>query len=127
MAAPYLDDWNPSAKADAYTALLTTLTGGSIKIYDSTDTLLGSVDLDDPVGAVDSETGALTLVPAADGAWTASGTAAYATLYDGAGTPNAMQSLACQAGTEAVAGKCVLTTLSTVSGKPFALVSWIVP
>jgi hypothetical protein len=127
MAAPYLDTWNPLAKVSAHTALLTTLASGSVNIYDSADTLLGSVALDDPVGTVDSETGALTLVPAADGEWAESGTAAYATLYDGdTPTANAMQSLSCQAGTEAVTGKCVLSTLTTVSGKPFALVSWVV-
>lgn len=127
MTAPYLNTWNPIAKIDAYTALLTTLAGGSIAIYDASDTLLGSVDLDDPVGAVDPVTGELALAAVADGAWGASGTPAYATLYDGAGTPNAMQSLPCQAGGEALAGKCVLTTLAAVAGRPFSLVSWVLP
>lgn len=126
MAAPYLNTWNPIAKVDANTALLTTLASGSIRIYDASDTLLGSVDLDDPVGVVDQTTGELTLVPAADGVWVASGMAAYAALYDGASTPNAMQSLPCQAGSEPVAGKCVLTTLTTVATKPFSL-SWVLP
>ena len=127
MAAPYLNTWNPIAKIDANTALLTTLAGGSIAVYDADDTLLGSVDLDDPVGTIDPVTGELALVPAADGAWVVSSEAAYAVLYDGAETPNAMQSLPCQQGSEPVAGTCVLSTLSTIATKPFSIVSWVLP
>lgn len=128
MPAPYLNDWNPVAKVAANTAMIEALAGGSIRIFNTNDMLLGEIALAAPVGTVNPTTGELVLVAAGDSAWLDSGTAAYATLYDGA-TPdqNPMQSLECQAGAAAVPGKCVLTTLATVEAKPFALVSWVLP
>lgn len=124
MAAPYLNDWSPTAKVAAHTALVTALAGGAVAIYDSADTLLVTVALDSPVGTVDAGTGALTLVPDSAGTAIAAGTAAYATLLDADDAP--WQSLPCESGSSAVSGKCILNTLTIVDGKAFELISWVI-
>lgn len=130
MTAPYLDDWSPAVIVASNTALRTLLDAhatdpASITIHDAADVLLAEILLEKPCGSVDSETGALLIV--ADGREEeapAGGTAAYATIRDGAG--GAHRSVPCEAGTEPVAGKCVLNTTTIVQGGPVELVGMVV-
>lgn len=129
MAAQYLSAWNPTAIVAAHTALLGLIDGGAgvgyIDIFDSSDTLLAHIDLDTPGGTVNGTTGALTL--AMDGredSAPASGTASYATIFDGDDT--AYRSLPCQAGSFAVSGACVLNTLSIIAGGPVEIISAVI-
>jgi hypothetical protein len=128
MAASYLSAWSPAAIVAAHTALLALLdtgaTVGSITIHDSADVELAQIDLEDPAGAVNGTTGVLTLAPAAAGTATATGTASYATIRDADGDPH--RSLTCQAGSSAVTDRCVLNTLSIVSGGPVEIVSAVI-
>ena len=129
MPAQYLNAWNPAAIVAAHTALLALLDGGAtpgyIGIFDSGDTMLARIDLDTPGGTVNGTTGALTL--ATDGredSAPASGTADYATIFDGDGT--AYRSLTCQAGSFPVSGACVLNTLSIIEGGPVEIISAVI-
>ena len=122
-----MNSWSPSAKVVANTALLSLLSGASVGIYDANDQLLGLVMLASQGGTVDAETGALTLSFASDSTWVADGTASYATLFDNASIPNALQSLPCVPGVIPQAGKCVLTTLSTTVDSVFSITSWVIP
>ncbi|WP_295440937.1 hypothetical protein [uncultured Thiodictyon sp.] len=129
MAAPYLNDWSPDAKGAANAALRAAVDAETdpsyISIHSSSDTLLAEIPLARPIGSVDSGTGIWSLSP--DGREEeapANGTAAYATIRDGAGMGH--HSLPCEAGSSPVAGKCVLNTLAIAAGKPVELVSWTV-
>ena len=129
MAAQYLNAWNPAAIAAAHTALIALLDGGAthgyIGIFDSGDTLLARIDLGTPGGTVNGTTGALTL--AMDGredSAPASGTADYATIFNGDDT--AYRSLPCQEGASAVSGACVLNTMSIIEGGPVEIISAVI-
>lgn len=129
MVAAYLDAWNPAAIVAAHTALLALLDGaataGKVTLHSSTDTLLATIPLTDPAGTVNATTGALTLTASArDESADASGTASYATIRDGDNV--AYRSLTCQAGSSAVANRCVLNTLSIVAGGPVEMVSAVI-
>lgn len=129
MAAPYLDVWNPAAIVAAHNALLALIDGaataGKITLHSSSDTLLATIPLTDPAGTVNGTTGALTLTASGrDESADNTGTASYATIRDGDDT--AYRSLSCQAGSSAVANKCVINTLSIVAGSPVELVSAVI-
>lgn len=129
MAAQYLSVWNPAAIVAAHTALLALFDGGAanayVGIFDAADTLLARIDLDVPAGTVNGTTGALTLSPdGREDSAPASGTASYATIFDGDAT--AYRSLPCQAGSFAVSGACVLNTLSIIAGGPVELISAVI-
>lgn len=129
MAAEYLNTWNPAAIVAAHTALLALIDGattaGKVTLHDEDDILLATIPLTDPAGTVNGSTGALTLTASArDESADASGAASYATIRDGDDV--AYRSLSCQAGSSAVANRCVLNTLSIIAGGPVELVSLVI-
>jgi len=94
---------------------------GLIRIRDSEDALLAEMTLDLPCGTVGVD-GVLTLaIDAQEASAPATGAAAYAEYCDATG--NAILSLPCQSGSVAVAGYCVLNTLSIIAGGPVTIVS----
>ena len=113
-----------------YTALLGRINDGAgtptVSIFDADDVLLAEAMLNDSTSAVNETTGDLTLVILAqEDAAPASGTAAYAQIRKGDATP--VIQVPCQAGSTAVAGYCVLNTLSIVEGMPVDLQALTVP
>lgn len=129
MAAPYLSTYSPAALIAVHTALLGVIDGdalpGKVTIHDSADVLLAEIPLADPGGSVHQTTGVLSLTPnGREDSAPATGTASYGTIRNGAGT--AIHSLPCQAGTAAVAGKCVISSLSIQTGGALELVSWTI-
>ena len=129
MSAQYLGSWSPSARISAHTALVALLDSDTnaayITIHTSDDTLLATIPLGDPCGAVDAVTGVLTLTPVGreEGAPN-NGVASYASLRDGSDAVHS--SLECVEGISAVTNRCVLNSLTVVSGSPLELVSWTV-
>ena len=129
MAAPFLNEWSPPSIVAGHTGLLGHIDGGSgngtITIHRADDTLLATIPLDRPGGAVDGTTGALTLTP--DGREDdapAAGDADYATIRDSSGV--ALRSLPCVAGSTPVSGSCVLNTLEIELGGRVELVSAVI-
>lgn len=89
----------------------------ALNVYDADDVLLVSYALDPEDSAVNETTGDLALVPAtASVNAVATGTASYARIADDEGTD--LIEMPCTAGNTAVAGECVLNTLSLISGGP---------
>lgn len=125
MPAPSNATYSVAALVAAHTAFRDLLDShatlpGLIKVRDAADVLLGTITLADPCGSVDGGTGQLTLAIAArEEAADAAGTAAYGELCDGDGDVHL--ALPCQAGTEPVSGKLVLTTLTVVAGAPIEI------
>lgn len=129
MPAPAQYTYSSAALVAAHTAFRALLDAhatlpASVRIRDAADVLLGEIPLAKPSGTVNAGTGQFIAdvdpVPRDDGA-AAGGLAAYAELCDGAGAVHL--ALPCQAGTEPVAGKVVLQTLTIVVGAPIELVS----
>lgn len=82
--------------------------------------LLGTVTLDDPCGTVDGETGQLVFGEMVrDDAADAAGTIGYVRIADSDG--NAAFDVPAQAGTTAVSGAAVFTTLTVVEGGPIEM------
>lgn len=126
MPAQYLTAWSPPAIIAAHTALVTVLSGGAstpkMTIHDSSDVLLATITLSDPVGTVNGSTGVLTITQAVrENSAPANGVASYASLRDGDNFVH--RSVPCQQGTSPVAGYCVLNSLSIIAGSPVELVS----
>lgn len=129
MAVPTGVEYSAAAVIAANTAFLDLLDAESgnatIKIRDASDVLLATIPLDDPAGAVDAETGELTLdIDGSDDSADADGTAAYGEICDGAGAVHC--ALPCQEGTVAVSGKLVLQTLSIVQGGTVVMYSAVI-
>lgn len=127
MPAPYSQTYSPAAKAAAHTAYRDLLDAhatdpATITVHAADDTLLGMITLAKPCMSIDGGTGVASLIEDTREPAATAGTAAYAVQRDGAGT--AHHSLPCEAGTEPVAGKCVLNTLTIAAGAPIELVSW---
>lgn len=129
MPTPAAATYSAAAKIAANTAFKTLLDAeagaASVALRDSADVLLAVVNLTDPCGTVNGTTGQLTLTP--DGreeSAPAAGTAAYAEIRDAADAVHL--ALPCQAGTEAVSGKCVMSTLAISAGAPVEIVSILI-
>ena len=129
MPAEFLNEWSGPSIVAAHTGLLGHLDGGAgngtITIHAANDTLLATIPLDRPGGAVDGTTGALTLAP--DGREEdapAAGDADYATIRDSSGV--ALRSLPCAAGLEPVSGSCVLNTLTIELGGRVEVVAAVI-
>jgi hypothetical protein len=126
MPAPGSATYSAAALVAAHTALRDVIDGGSsagfIRIRSSTDVLLAQCPLDDPCGTVNGTTGRLTFaLDGRDESADASGTAAYGEICDSTGAVHL--ALPAQAGSVAVAGKLVLTTLTIVAGAPVEILS----
>ena len=129
MPAPSSATYSAAALIAANTSFLNLIdaeTGAaSIAIRNSADTLLAEIALTNPAGTVNGTTGQLTLTP--DGreeSAPASGTAAYAEIRDGDDVVHL--ALPCAAGSSAVSGQCVLTTLSIVINAPVEVLTAVI-
>ena len=125
MAVPTVPTYSIAALAAAHTAFKDLIDAGSgaglAKIRNSAGTLLASITMADPCGAVSSGTGQLSLtLPLLVNAG-ATGTAAYAELCDSAGLVHL--ALPCAVGAAAVSGFFVLQTLALVAGAPVQVLS----
>lgn len=126
------DGYSSAAWVAAHTAILAALEGGSgdpkIKLYDNSGSpvLLGEFVIDEAGSTVNGTTGDITVAIATqEDSALASGTASYVTLCDGDGA--VVYKMSCQAGTQAVAGKCVMTTLSIIQGVEITILSCTIP
>lgn len=96
----------------------------TIGIYDSLDTLLAEFTLTDPCGTIDVA-GQFTLTASASTiAATATGTAAYAAISDGAGLTHL--TIDCIVGAQAISGYCVLNDLALVATQDITLVGMVI-
>ena len=125
MPAPATYEYAAATIVTAHTAVLDDIDGGSsngeIRLYDESDTLLCTIDLDDPGGTVNGTTGQLTLDIPADGTAVADGTCSYATITDSDGT--VVVTLPAEAGASAVSGKIVINSLTIVTGADVSVTS----
>ena len=126
MPAPTEAAYSVPALVAAHTSFRdlidTGIGAGSIKIRDADDALLATIPLTLPCGTVDGATGRLTLTPdGGDEAADANGIAAYGEFCDADGVVHL--SLPAQAGSGAVAGKLVISSLSIVAGGPVDVLS----
>ena len=120
------DGYSAAAWVAAHTALLGLIEGGAsaptIKLYDGDDVLLGQFEIDETDSVVNGSTGDITIdIATQEDAAIASGTASYITICDGDGA--VVYKMSCQQGTEAVAGKCVMTSLTIIEGAPLDILS----
>lgn len=124
------DGYSAAAWIAAHTALLTLIEDGAsdskIKLYDGSDVLLGEFVIDDATSDVSGVTGDITIeIATQEDAAIAGGTASYITICDGDG--DVVYKMSCQQGTEAVAGKCVMNSLTIISGAPVDILSCTIP
>ena len=124
------DGYSPAAWIAAHTALLTLIEDGAsdskIKLYDGSNVLLGEFVIDDATSDVSGVTGDITIeIATQEDAAIASGTASYITICDGDG--DVVYKMSCQQGTEAVAGKCVMNSLTIIAGAPVDILSCTIP
>ena len=120
----------PLANNEWSVAIITAANQGIITNLDSHATLPGYTEIrdaggvvltkcvyTDPCGTINGTTGQLTITHSGrDEAADATGTAASAHLMDGTGTEH--HRLPCQAGSVAVPGVCIVTSLSITAGQP---------
>jgi hypothetical protein len=126
MPAPASATYSVAALIAAHTALRDVIDGGAgagfIRVRSAADVLLSQIPLTDPCGTVNGTTGRLTLTVAGrDESADANGTAAYGEVCDSTGT--VVLALPAQAGSAAVSGKLVLTTLTITAGAPVEILS----
>lgn len=125
MPAPATYEYAAATIITAHTAVLDDidagLSNGEIRLYDESDTLLCTVDLDDPGGTVNGTTGQLTLSIPADGTAVADGTCSYGTITDSDG--NVVVTLPASAGSSAVSGEIVINSLSILTGASVSVTS----
>jgi len=124
------DGYSAAAWIAAHTALLTLIEDGAsdskIKLYDGSDVLLGEFVIDDATSDVSGVTGDITIeIATQEDAAIAGGTASYITICDGDG--DVVYKMSCQQGTEAVAGKCVMNSLTIIQGAPIDVLSCTIP
>ena len=124
------DGYSAAAWIAAHTALLTLIEDGAsdskIKLYDGSDVLLGEFVIDDATSDVSGTTGDITIeIATQEDAAIAGGTASYITICDGDG--DVVYKMSCQQGTEAVAGKCVMNSLTIIQGAPIDILSCTIP
>ena len=124
------DGYSPAAWIAAHTALLNLIEDGAsdskIKLYDGDDVLLGEFVIDDATSDVSGTTGDITIsISTQEDAALAGGTASYITICDGDG--DVVYKMSCQQGTEAVAGKCVMNSLTIIQGAPIDILSCEIP
>lgn len=116
------------AKIAAHQALLDLLATGSndavLRIIDTSTTLV-DLPIDHATSAVSGTTGELTLEPGTAGTASASGTATKAQLISRDGTV-LEDNIPVQAGSGAISGYVVLSSLSIISGATVSLVSCVI-
>jgi len=118
-------EYSLQAWIDANTSLLDLIKAvdgtPTLKIFDADDDVLATVTIDEATSAVNGTTGVLTLAIDAQEDSTTAGTASYAQVCDGAGDPHIQ--LPCQAGSSALAGYCIVNTLTILAGQTFDVLS----
>lgn len=126
------DGYSAAAWIAAHTALLNLIESGAgvpkLKLYDTTvpAVLLGEFGIDETDSVVSGVTGDITLAIATqEDAALASGTASYLDICNGDG--NVVYRMSCEQGTTAVTGKCVLNSISIISGAPIDIISSTIP
>lgn len=125
MAVPTSIEYLPPALVAAHTGLRDYLDEGGdnayITLYNDSDTALGRIDLGNPCGTVDTDTGVLTLLsPGGDTPW-ASGTAAYCVLSAATGEPVCRIPVA--TGVTPKPGYLVINTAVLFTGEPIEIIS----
>lgn len=125
MAVPSVATFSIAAKVAAHTAFRdlvdTGPSAGYIDILDANDVLLVTVALAVPGGTVDAETAQLTLLLDGPGEAVASGTAAYAELYNG--SDNLLLTLLVKEGAGPASWFLVLNATTIVQGAAVSIVS----
>lgn len=129
MPAPTVQTYSVPALVAAHTAFRDLVdsgsVGGHIRIRDASDVVLAIIPLTKPCGTVNAGTGQLTITPSGrDDSADATGTAAYAEIYDSNGV--VYVSLPTQQGTTPASNVLVLNTLSIVAGGPVEILSVVV-
>lgn len=125
MPAPSVPTYSVAAKVAANTAFRDLIDSGAgpglFRVRSASDVLLAEMTLNDPCGSVNGGTGLLTfnVTGVSDASANATGTAAYGEFCDSTGAVHL--ALPAQAGTGAVAGKVVLTSLGVVASLPMYL------
>ena len=125
------DGYSVACWVAAHTAVLAemlddTTSEPKLKLYDSGPVKLAEFVIDDTGSPDNGSTGDITIAIATqEDAALASGTAAYLDFCDGGGTVH--YRLSCEQGTVAVAGKCVMNSLSIVAGAPVDILSVSIP
>ena len=125
MPAPGAPTYSADAKIAAHTGFRDGVDSGAgpgvIEILTSADASLATITLTDPCGTVNGTTGQLTLTAASAATASGTGTAAWGRVKNSTGT--VYLSMDTQAGSAAVTGKIVLSSLSITSGAAVSLVS----
>ena len=128
MTVPVVATYSATALVDANTSFLDLIDGaataGAIKVRDSSDTLLGTITLDDPSGTVNGTTGQLTFTSPGGDLATAAGVPAYGEMCDGDGVVHL--SMPVDEGTTPTSGYLMLNTLTVVDGQVLELASAVV-
>lgn len=126
MAAPYLTDWNPSAKAAMHTELVAEIgENGKITVHANDGTKLLEWDLGTVAGTVNDTTGVLTLTPEeAAVLGLADDDASYATLRKSDDTP--LRSWPCQHGSTAALGYFVMNNLTVATGQTVTMLAHVI-
>lgn len=124
MPAPASATYSVAALVAAHTAFRDLIDGGAgagmLRIRNSADALLATVDLSDPCGTVNGTTGQLEFsIPGGDTVSTG-GTAAYGEFCDSTGAVHL--ALPAQEGVAAVTGKLVLNSLTLMAGGPLDVI-----
>lgn len=109
-----------------YEAALAVILAGAgsstVKIFDAADVELASATIDEATSEVDAVTGDITIeIDVQEDDAPAGGTASYAQILDGDGDPHVQ--VPCAQGSTAVAGYCVLNTLTVIEGSSVEIVS----
>jgi len=128
MPAPASVEYTDPVFVAVHTALLGEIDAGAaaakFKLYDNADVLLATITLADPAGTVNGTTGQLTITAPATVSAVATGTCTYGTITDSDDT--VIVSMPAEAGTSAVSGKVVLSTVDIVSGADIELISCVI-
>lgn len=126
MPAPADITFSVSVVASANAALLAAIdastSAATITLRSDADVALAVYTLTKPAGTVHGTSGVLTLTPVVDQVnAAATGVATWAEIADGNGV--AVVSMPCIEGTATISGRCVLNSVTLVSGTPVTLMS----
>ena len=125
MAVPTQIEYLPPALVAAHTGLRDYLDDGGgnayITLYNDVDNALGRLELSNPSGTVDSDTGVLTFLwPGGDTPWM-SGAPAYGVLSAASGEP--VSRIPVATGVTPQPGYLVINTAVLFTGEPIEIIS----
>ena len=124
MAVPTDQEYSIQGLIEINTAFLALLevngsSGCTVKLYDSSDTLLSTIALDNPPGTVDGGTGVLTLDSSTPDSSPTAGAAAYCEVHDAIATWATR--MPCVESGVAVSRSLALSTLTIVGGATLSI------